>query len=102
MLPVPWMTATWMPSGALGLPEVMVLPLLLTPAPAENCQGEPVGSELVLPCVQGRGLEAAVAEGVGRGDCHLIDEGGVVATQRVQAEELDGVRPAATVNVDDW
>ena len=44
MLPVPWRKATWVPSGAVGLPEVKVLSLLLTPASAENCQAEPVGA----------------------------------------------------------
>ena len=93
MLPVPLMKATWVPSGALGLPEVKPLPLLLTPAAAENCQARTGGRKLVLPRVQGRCLEAAVADGVGRREGHLVDEGRVVASQGVQTEELDGVRP---------
>ena len=38
-----WMKATWLPSGAVGLPEVKPLPLLLTPVPPPNCQDEPLG-----------------------------------------------------------
>ena len=44
MLPVPLIKATWLPLGALGLPAVKGLPLLLTPAIPENCQGMPLGS----------------------------------------------------------
>ena len=44
MLPLPWRKATWVPSGALGLPEVKLLPLLAMPAAPENCQDEPVGA----------------------------------------------------------
>ena len=62
MLPPPWMKATWVPSGALGLLEVKALPLLLTPAPAVNCQGEPLGAVLVGLGGQCRRLEAAVAD----------------------------------------
>ena len=33
MVPVFWRKATWLPCGALGLPEVKPLPLPATPAP---------------------------------------------------------------------
>ena len=44
MLPLPCRIATCVPSGALGLPEVKLLELLATPAPPENAQDVPVGS----------------------------------------------------------
>ena len=103
MLPVSCRKATWLPSGALGLPEVKPLPLLLTPAPAGNCQGEPLGAYWKRIRGQCRRLEAAVADRVGLRDRHLVDEGRVVAALRVQADELDGVRPGrVTVKFDVW
>src|SRR5262249_6663650 len=44
MLPMAWMKATCVPSGALGLPAVKPLPLPATPAPPVNVQGVPDGS----------------------------------------------------------
>src|SRR5437879_3587580 len=49
MLPVACTKATWVPSGALELPDVKPLPLLLTPAPPEKVQGVPTGSYWKLP-----------------------------------------------------
>ena len=44
MLPAFMMKPTWLPPGALGLPAVTPLPLVLIPAKAVNCQGEPLGA----------------------------------------------------------
>ena len=94
MLPVPCRKAAWLPSGALGLPAVKPLPLPLTPAARRELPGRAVGRVLEGFRRQRRHLEAAVADRVRcRRDRHQVDEGGVVAAQRVQADEADGVRP---------
>ena len=43
-LPVPWRKATWVPSGAAGLPDVNPLPFPLTPAPPAYAHAVPVGA----------------------------------------------------------
>ena len=41
--PVFWRKATWVPSGAGGLPAVKALPLAAMPERLGKAQGEPVG-----------------------------------------------------------
>ena len=93
MLPLFMMKPTWAPWGASGLPVVSALPLVLTPADPENCQGAPLGVDLVGVRGQRRRLETAVDDLVlRRRQRHQVDQGGIVAALRVHADELDGVR----------
>ena len=102
MLPVPLRKATCVPSGALGLSTVKLLPLLLTPAPPKNCQDKPGGVSSYVPAATASvsKLLSAMA---------LIVEM-ETSSMRAVLSPPTGSRPtnaivcgpAATVNVDDW
>ena len=61
--PVFWRKATWVPSGAGGLPAVKPLPLPAMPAPPAKVQGEPVGPVPELAGPHRHLLEPRVADG---------------------------------------
>ena len=76
--------------GALGLPEVNVLPLLLIPAAPENCQDEPLGG---MKGIRGqlRHLETAVAESVHHAAAGQA--GGDARSQQLAAFEALEIQP---------
>ena len=91
---MPCRKPTWLPSGALGLAAVKRAAVAAHPGRSRELPGRAIGRVLEGLRGQARRLETAVADRVRRQrDRHLVDQGGVVAAQRVQADELDGVRP---------